>query len=326
MRAGLILYKGDKAYDISQLAESITWKGRKGSAARSVSISLMDDNSNGRKRTGINVTDGNQIIFSYDNKELFRGIIMTQQRSNSRKMPITAYDNGIYLANNKDTFTYENKTAQYIFIDICKRFGLKYSSAAKTSYKIPELTKVQTTAYDALLDALSQEYKATGIRHYIASSKGLLSLVKRRENMLEWSLDTSSNIISYSYKKSIEDIKTRVKIISHENKNVASKKNTALEKKIGIFQDIDRQDDDKSEAKIKEQAGTILKEKGTPEISLEVNAVGIPNVISGTGVYVSINELGISGTYYVDEDTHTFKGGSHTMKLKLNKTDDQEGT
>ena len=41
----LILYKDGRAYDISGLAESIKWKGRKGSAARSVSISLLDDNS-----------------------------------------------------------------------------------------------------------------------------------------------------------------------------------------------------------------------------------------------------------------------------------------
>ena len=64
-------------------------------------------------------------IFSYKGKELFRGIIMSQQQSDSRKMPITAYYNGIYLSNNKDTFVYENKTVHDIFIDVCKRFGIK---------------------------------------------------------------------------------------------------------------------------------------------------------------------------------------------------------
>ena len=33
----LILYRDGKTYDISELVESIKWKGRKGSAARSVS-------------------------------------------------------------------------------------------------------------------------------------------------------------------------------------------------------------------------------------------------------------------------------------------------
>lgn len=311
----LILYRDSKTYDISELVESIKWKGRKGSAARSVSISLLDCKG---AQSGIDVTKGHQLIFSYKGKELFRGMIMSQQQSESFKMPITAYDNGIYLSNNKDTFVYENKTVHDIFIDVCKRFGIKYSDVAKTSYKIPELTKSKTTAWDAILDAISQDFKATGTKYYVNSSKGVLSLIKRREDILQWVLETGGNIMSYTYKKSIEDIKTRLKILSDEDKVYAVKKNTELEKKIGIFQDIEKKDDDLSEAKLQEHIKETLKEISTPEISLSVEALGIPDVISGVGVYVIIDELGIKRTFYVDEDTHTFKGGSHTMNLTLN--------
>ena len=315
----LILYRDSKTYDISELVESIKWKGRKGSAARSVSISLLDCKG---AQSGIDVTKGHQLIFSYKGKELFRGMIMSQQQSESFKMPITAYDNGIYLSNNKDTFVYENKTVHDIFIDVCKRFGIKYSDVAKTSYKIPELTKSKTTAWDAILDAVSQDFKATGTKYYVNSSKGVLSLIKRRENILQWVLETGGNIMSYTYKKSIEDIKTRLKILSDEDKVYAVKKNTELEKKIGIFQDIEKKDDDLSEAKLQEHIKETLKEISTPEISLSVEALGIPDVISGVGVYVIIDELGIKRTFYVDEDTHTFKGGSHTMNLTLNSVNE----
>ena len=315
----LILYRDGKTYDISELVESIKWKGRKGSAARSVSISLLDCKG---AQSGIDVTKGHQLIFSYKGKELFRGMIMSQQQSESFKMPITAYDNGIYLSNNKDTFVYENKTVHDIFIDVCKRFGIKYSDVAKTSYKIPELTKSKTTAWDAILDAISQDFKATGTKYYVNSSKGVLSLIKRRENILQWVLETGGNIMSYTYKKSIEDIKTRLKILSDEDKVYAVKKNTELEKKIGIFQDIEKKDDDLSEAKLQEHIKETLKEISTPEISLSVETLGIPDVISGVGVYVIIDELGIKRTFYVDEDTHTFKGGSHTMNLTLNSVNE----
>ena len=315
----LILYRDGKTFDISELVESIKWKGRKGSAARSVSISLLDCKG---AQSGIDVTKGHQLIFSYKGKELFRGMIMSQQQSESFKMPITAYDNGIYLSNNKDTFVYENKTVHDIFIDVCKRFGIKYSDVAKTSYKIPELTKSKTTAWDAILDAISQDFKATGTKYYVNSSKGVLSLIKRRENILQWVLETGGNIMSYTYKKSIEDIKTRLKILSDEDKVYAVKKNTELEKKIGIFQDIEKKDDDLSEAKLQEHIKETLKEISTPEISLSVEALGIPDVISGVGVYVIIDELGIKRTFYVDEDTHTFKGGRHTMNLTLNSVNE----
>lgn len=315
----LILYRDGKTYDISELVESIKWKGRKGSAARSVSISLLDSKN---VKSRIDVTKGHQLIFGYKGEELFRGMIMSQQQSESFKMPITAYDNGIYLANNKDTFVYENKTVHDIFIDVCKRFGIKYSSVAKTSYKIPELTKSKTTAWDAILDAVSQDFKTTGTKYYVNSSRGVLSLVKRRENILQWVLETGVNIISYTYKKSIEDIKTRLKILSDEDKIYAVKKNTEIEKKIGIFQDIEKKDDDLSEAKLQEHIKETLKEISTPEISLRVEALGIPEVVSGVGVYVIIDELGIKRTFYVDEDTHTFKSGSHTMNLTLNSVNE----
>lgn len=247
---------------------------------------------------------------------------MSQQRSSSRKMPVTAYDNGIYLANNKDTFVYENKTACDIFIDICRRFGIKYSAAAETKYKIPDLTKSKTTAWDAILDALSQEYKTTGQRHYIMSSKGSLSLIKRSENIVGEILESGVNLISYSYKKSIENIKTRLKILSDEDTAAAFAKNEALEKKIGIFQEIEKKDDSLSEAQLGDHIHESLKQISAPEISLNVEAVGIANAISGMGIYVRIPEINISSKFYIDEDIHTFNGGGHKMSLKLNSVNE----
>ncbi len=315
----LILCKDDKVYNISQLMESIKWKGRKGSAARSINVVLVDTD---KIQSGIDVTRGDRLVFLLDKKELFRGIIMSQQQSGNSKMSVTAYDNGIYLANNKDTFVYENKTLHDIFIDVCKRFDVKYSGVASTSYKIPELTKPKTTAWDVMLDAISQDFKVTGTKYYISSLKGVLSLVKRRENIIQWVLDDSTNLISYSYKKSIENIKTRLKILTSEDKVYAVKKNTELEKKIGIFQEVDQKDDDLSEAKLKEQINETFKEISAPEISLTAESVGVPDVISGVGVYVRIKKLGIQRTFWVDEDTHTFKGDTHKMSLTLNSVNE----
>lgn len=314
----LILYKQGKAYDISDLAESIKWKGRKGSAARSLSVTLVDSNKCGNEASDIDVTQGCHLIFNYKKVELFRGIIMSQQQSDKFKMPIIAYDNGIYLANNKDTFVYSGRTLHDIFIDVCKRFELKYSSVADTTYKIPELTKSKTTAWDVIQDAMSQDFKATGTRYFMHSDKGVLSLVKRIDNQLQWVLETGNNIISYSYNKSIEDIKTRIKVYTDEDTVFAVRKNTPLESKIGIFQDVEKKDDKLTDAQLNSNIDETLKEKSTPKISLNVEAFGIPEIISGACVYTNISPLGIKQSFYVDEDTHTFKGNTHTMNLTLN--------
>ncbi len=318
----LIIIKGEQGYDVTQLVETIKWKGRKGSSARTLTATLIDDDGYKHARSGIDVEKGHQCLFNYNGKELFRGIIMTQTQTNRKKLQFTAYDNGIYLANNKDTFTYENKTASDVFRDCCTRFGLPMGEVAKCSYKIPELTKSKTTAFDAIADALSLDFDATGIRHYVASSKGKLSLLTRRENIMQWVIEVGQNITTYSYTRSIEDIKTRVKMVSKEGTTIAEKKNAALEKRIGVFQEIDQPDESLTTAQVNDLIASILEEKSTPERTLNVEAVGIAEVISGIGVYIIIPELGLSRTFYVDEDTHTFKDNMHTMTLKLNYAND----
>lgn len=318
----LIILKGEQGYDVTQLVEQVKWKGRKGSSSRTLAVTLIDDDGYKHARSGIDVEQGHQCIFSYDGVELFRGIIMSQTQSNQKKLQFTAYDNGIYLANNKDTFCYENKTASDVFRDCCTRFGLPMGEVASCSYKIPELTKSKTTAFDAIADALSLDFDATGIRHYVASSKGKLSLLTRRENILQWVIEVGQNITSYSYSRSIEDIKTRVKMVSKEGATVAEKSNAELEKKIGIFQEIDQPDESLTTAQVNDLIESIMEEKGTPERTLSVEAVGIAEVISGIGVYIIIPELEISRTFYVDEDTHTFEDNKHTMSLKLNYAND----
>lgn len=318
----LIIIKGEQGYDVTQLVEQAKWKGRKGSSSRTLDVTLIDDDGYKHARSGIDVEQGHQCIFRYDGVELFRGIIMSQTQTQAKKLQFTAYDNGIYLANNKDTFCYENKTASEIFQDCCARFNLPVGEVAKCSYKIPELTKSKTTAFDAIADALSLDFDATGIRHYVASDKGKLNLLTRRENILQWVIEVGQNLTSYSYSRSIEDIKTRVKMVSKEGTTVAEKSNAELEKRIGIFQEIDQPDESLTAAQVNDLIASIMEEKGTPQRTLSVEAVGIAEVISGIGVYIIIPELEISRTFYVDEDTHTFKDNEHTMSLKLNYAND----
>lgn len=319
----LIIVKGEtQGLDVTELVESIQWKGRKGAAARSISVTLVDDDGFQHARSGIDIEQGHQCLFNFNGTELFRGIIMSQTQDDRKKLKFTAYDNGIYLANNKDTFCYENKTASDVFRDCCKRFGLPTGEISKCSYKIPELTKPKTSAFDAICDAMSLDFDATGIRHYVTSNKGKLSLLTRRENIMQWVVEVGQNLISYSYTRSIEDIKTRVKMISKEGTTLAEKSNTSLEKKIGVFQEIEKPDESLTTAQINDLIASILDEKSTPKRTLGITAVGIPEVISGIGVYIIIPELGLSRTFYVDSDTHTFVDNKHTMSLKLNYAND----
>lgn len=316
-RIQLLVVKDKKTIDMTNLVKSVRWSGRKGSSARTITVAMIDDDGYRHARSGIDVADGNQCVFLVDGKERFRGILMNQNQGDNKQLKFKAYDNGIYLANNKDTFVYKNKTADQVFSDVCSRFGIPTGEVAKCSYKIPEFTKSKTTGQDAVLDALSLDYKATGTRHFISSDKGKLSLLQRKDQVISFVVDGDANLYGYSYTKSIESIKTRVKMISKEGTTLAEKSNSSLEQKIGIFQEIQQPDESLTKAQVKDLVGSVLDTLDDPEETLTLNILGDPDVISGKAILVKIPHLGISRAYYVDSDDHTFEDNMHTMSLTL---------
>ncbi len=313
----LLVVKDKKTIDMTNLVQSVRWSGRKGSSARTITVTMIDDDGYRHARSGIDVADGNQCVFLVDGKERFRGILMNQNQGDKKQLKFKAYDNGIYLANNKDTFVYKNKTADQVFSDVCSRFGIPTGEVAKCSYKIPELTKSKTTGQDAVLDALGLDYKATGTRHFISSDKGKLSLLQRKDQVISFVVDGDANLYGYSYTKSIESIKTRVRMISKEGTTLAEKSNSALEQKIGIFQEIQQPDESLTKAQVKDLVGSVLDTLDDPEETLTFNILGDPDVISGKAILVKIPHLGISRAYYVDSDDHAFEDNMHTMSLTL---------
>lgn len=316
-RIQLLVVKDKKTIDMTNLVKSVRWSGRKGSSARTITVAMIDDDGYRHARSGIDVADGNQCVFLVDGKERFRGILMNQNQGDNKQLKFKAYDNGIYLANNKDTFVYKNKTADQVFSDVCSRFGIPTGEVAKCSYKIPEFTKSKTTGQDAVLDALSLDYKATGTRHFISSDKGKLSLFQRKDQVISFVVDGDANLYGYSYTKSIESIKTRVKMISKEGTTLAERSNSSLEQKIGIFQEIQQPDESLTKAQVKDLVGSVLDTLDDPEETLTLNILGDPDVISGKAILVKIPHLDISRAYYVDSDDHMFEDNMHTMSLTL---------
>lgn len=326
-----ILVKDKIGYEISDIVEKVTWSGRKNSPARSVQLQLLDDPDIGEEnRPGIDVYEGHHLIFLEDDNELFSGIIMSQSRSQDRKLTVTAYDSAIYLSNNKDCFSYTKKTLTEIFLDICKRYELTRGEVAAVTYKIPSVAKVNTTIYDILCMAMSSTYKATGERYYILVKNGQLHLLRRKEQVTKLVLETGQegseygNLTQYTYTKDIANTKTRLKLISKEGKTVTQWRDGNLEERIGRMQEVQKPGDEIPAAKLKEQAITQLNELKKPVESLNVTAMGISSIYSGMAVYISIPEIGIGRTFYVDSDSHTWEGDYHSMKLTLNFATDLE--
>lgn len=313
----LIIYHNKQGFDVSELVSAIEWGGRKGAAARSLNVTLLDDSSI-KNRIVIVPEKGFTCVFKWKGKEKFRGIIMRVGMGAKKRLTFTAYDECIYLANSADSFSYKNKTASAIFKDCIKRAGLSIGEVIETGHKIPSLQKPRTSYYDCLLEALSITYKKTGQRYYIRADKGKVSLLKRKEQKTQLVLEIGQNITDYTFHQSIEKIKTRVRIYSDKGKVLYENKNAKLEKQIGRFVMVDTAKEKHNNAQIRKLANTLMKEQGHPEKSLNISSLGEISAISGNCLYVKIPHLKINRTFYIDEDRHMFKGNGHTMSLLLN--------
>lgn len=317
---GFTIIQSGKNLDISELISTVSWSGRKGAAGRKITATLLD--SPEFERASIDVYKGCQCIVTWKGAEILRGIVIDQARGKSKKLQITARDNLIYFANNDDTFNYKDKTATEIFLDLCSRFQISYGTVADTKYVIPTLARESGKLWDIIIEALSLTYKATGVRYYLSSSKGKISLLLRKENVQQWIIEDGTNLIDYDYSRSIENIVTRVKMISDNGSVVAEAVNTEVEKRLGIFQKIIQKDNDLNTGQLQEVTNNTLKLESSVNENLSVSGIGIPSAIAGTAIYLIIPDLSIKQSYYIDEDSHSFKGNYHEMRLTLNKTNE----
>lgn len=314
-----VVGKNKTFYDVSQFVKKVVWSGRRGSAPRTVEVTMLDSETFGGIGTTINVGKGQTCVL-YDTGAgitLFQGLIMSESYNAKRQLVIKAYDVAVWLANNKDSFTYKNKTTSEIVRDCLNRLNIPVGNIANASHKISELVKKGTTYWDVIEDALSQEYLSTGKRYYVYSSEGKVHLILRQPTKTMPIIELQTNVEDYNYTRSIEKTRTRLKLVTGKGDVKKTVTVDSLENDIGIFQDYESVDEKISNADLNERAQTFKNEKALVGQTLTVTVTGDSTIKAGSTVYVRIDTLDMKRMMYVEEDTHTFENGKHTMKLTM---------
>lgn len=315
-------FSDNKVYDVSTMVQSGQIKGSKYKTARSLNISLL--NTDRGLHSSFSFEEGQLLVFKWNKDELFRGDIHSIGKDKTQTDTILAYDSMIYLLNNYESYVFENKKASEIAQKICSDFGIEIGTIADTGYVIPLLVfDGSKNAYDIMMQALELTRKQIGVNHYIYSMEGKFNLIKRVEQLRKWVIEDGCNLIDYSYKSSIENTFTKVKLVHEENDTtiIATAENGDLQKKFGMIQYFEKVTDSVTQAQLNERAKATMSEKGVKSKTLSLTALGITDVISGSAIHVIEENLNIAKGFFVDEDTHSFKGNEHIMDLKLEETD-----
>lgn len=315
----LFVVRANGTFDLP--VQSVEWSGQKLKAPRSLTATVVSTQRGLHQKQPVDV--GDQILFRYKGAELFRGTIFNKERTYGGELSLTAYDDLFYLTQNTDRYLFTNKSLGEILKRICSDFQIPLGTVAETPHKMTRRFDGQPL-FDIVMTAISLTYKHTGVKYYLYCDKGKLNLVKRADQAKKWVIEDGVNLVSYTFGQSAEEMATRIKLESGEDKKIIVAKidNPTLQKRFGIIQHYEQVSEKLNKAQLLQRAQSMLKEKAKIQESFSLDALGIPDVISGSAVYVANAELGVRSAFYVDEDTHTFEGKDHQMSLTLTKTDE----
>lgn len=320
-----VTYKDNKQnVHLDPIVKSINWSGDIKQAARKLVVELS--NTGDLRDLYMMFEKGGELRLILDEKqELFRGVLFTDEINSQGQMTLTAYDENIYLTKSKDTKIFRNQSASAIIKRLCNEFSIPIGEIHDTGYVIPKLVFRDKTLFEMMVMALTETQKQNGLHFLISSKEGKLQLLARKEQKGKWVLENGVNLLDASYSQSIEETKTQIKVVGEDAKKKeisVSVKDGELTQRFGVMQHLEKPDQNMTKSQMDQRAKQLLKDLGTIDDQARIECLGIPEVVSGSCVYVKESVTGILGGYYISADEHRFENGSHKMSLTLSATDD----
>lgn len=279
------------------------------------------------KRDGIiNFVEGDKVQFAVNGIVRFCGFVMKKERTDAQMITVTAYDMLFYLAKNKGTYVYWDKTAKDVVAMIAGEYGLPTGTLQDTVWKIPQRIEQGQTLLDMIQAALTLTQYATGKEYFLYDSGGLLVLKERQTLVTQYMLRCDGSIQGYHYVTDLTNgTYNEVRLYQAGRKEVEhlaweTKRPDKIKEwgKLGYYAHVSVA---LNEAQLKEMAESILKQNGHIQKTLVVdNCNGDVYISAGQSVYLEIPdlaEIGITKTVLVEKSVHIFREGMHQTKLYI---------
>lgn len=315
------VYLNDK-YDISDFVVSVTHSGDTSKFNHQLDVQFSAS-VDGRK-LAFDIEEGDVLTFRYNKAIRFVGFIFKMNIASDGSVSITAYDSNIYLAKTTDTRIFVNKKASDIIRMLAKDLGIALAKGeiADTGYVIPYLKLANKSASDMVRVALQLTRKQTGKRFFIGNTAGWMTLKAGAQPKKYYVFEDGVNLISATYSRSIEDLKTQVRVIGGKKGKETSVivKDDAKREKYGVMQVLETMDEKATASQIKQRASTLLKQKSQVAEQLTVEVEGIPELETGDAVYVINKMTNTNAPYFVTMFNHSYTSSLHTMSLELTRT------
>jgi len=268
----------------------------------------------------LKVVEGNPVRFRYDGKNVFYGYIFEKSRKNKDLVTITAYDQIRYLKY-KDSFAYSNKKYSDLLKMICNAHHLAMGTICDTEYTLdPEVA--EDTLLDILMNASDYTTLNTGKLYVLYDDFGKLCLKNCQDMMVNIVIDEESGE-SYEYTSTIDkDVYNKI-VLARDNDEtgerelytITAEQNTAAWGELQYYESSDS-DPETLKAKLKQ----LLKYYNQKRRKLTLKGlIGDTRVRGGSYIMVmfKFDDIKLQNFMLVEEVTHKFSNGRHSMDLKV---------
>ena len=270
--------------------------------------------------------EGNLIQLLVDGTKVFQGFVFTKKMGSDQIISVTCYDQMRYLKN-KDCMVVSNSTVTEIVKRIAKDYGLTVGTLANTVYKVQYRVEDNKSLIDIINILLTETLLKTEnhLLYFLYDDAGKLTLTALDSMKLDMYLD-DEQVQDYDYQSSIDkDTYNVVKVVreapGEHGKQLVRTGLIADENNIkewGRLQFVLRPDNKNAAAMDQAIRLIQMKDRKTKSISLK-GCLGDIRVRGGSLLYIhmTIGDETLSDYYLVEQVTHHFAEGLHTMDLDL---------
>jgi len=308
----LWIMNGDTAF-LPAVESGIAWKTARFGEPGTLQFKCVQDDV-------LSITEGNAVKLIVDGVNVFFGFIFAIGRDKTNIIQVTAYDQLRYLKN-KDSYLFANKRADEVVQILAEDHLLKVGSLVNTGYVIPKQAEDNKTLFDMIQNSLDETLTNTKRLYVLYDDFGSLAL-KDVEDMLLNLLIDADTAQSFDYKSSINDnTYNQVKLV-YDNKDTGKRevyiaKDSKNINAWGLLQYFETTDNPQGAA-AKVEALLSLYNAKTRNLKVS-KAFGDVRVRAGSSVVVNLNlgDVAVQSYMLVENVTHTFENGLHTMDLTL---------
>lgn len=290
--------------------EKAEWSGTSVQCSRQLSFSIPH-NPYDTEFSNKNIKLGDLIYLYEDKNCLFAGTVTSREISAEiGTREYVAQDFMHHLLKSTGTFKFKNKSPEAITKQLCKNLSITVGTLEKTGVNIPKIFFEEQSYYDMIVRVYRKAKAITKKIYMPVMNKKKVSVIAKGTSS-GVVLEQGRDITEATYSDTTDNIVNKIVIYNDKLKKLGQVTNDTNIYKYGIYQSTYTKE---KGVNAKNAAKSILT--GVTK-EAQVTALGSIKAISGKSIKIKDSATGLTGTFYISADTHTFEDGTHMMNLEL---------